>query len=652
MPAIRKKTSNRGTTNKRARIKGKAAESRKKQKRDAKKNVQWKSKHKKDPGIPNNFPYKDQILAEIAEERRQAAEEKQRRKDEKKAAKAGTNVVEERSDTEADGEGEGNPGIFDGVGSVTGKAAIQTKGKSRDIIEDVEVVSEDEIPILLNNDLPNLQSVLDQADVILQVLDARDPLAFRSSHLEELAAARPGQRTLLVLNKIDTVPLESITSWLAYLRTQHPTLPFRASSAFLPVTEPAIKSKGKEKAPVNDAIGASSILAYLSECAQEKEGDGTVAVAIVGLTNAGKSSLINSLLGKAVLPIYSLSSSSLAPSTTCLPQEVTLPVSGKQIRLIDTPGLSWKASSDESTDEHDVLRARDILLRNKGRIDRLKDPAFALAHIVSRADTEDLMLFYNLPAFLKGDKNAFLSGIARSNGMVKKAGVLDLAGAARIVLRDWSVGKFPRFTPAPTISETLVLTQRTGALAKLYIEDQKTLATLETRKEMRKRIGLVKLVAGHTDIRKVDVEARWMGAEHDGDDQSDEEVDKDDEQAESDEDDNVMMDDVEDLGHDESEEDDEPPPAPTGKRKRRNTFTALSALPNKKVAFAPDPKESKRARAAGSSKKAAPSSLNSKPVSSKLKTSKPTSVSRKIASQKSTPPSKGGDEVYDFGKFF
>jgi nuclear GTP-binding protein len=43
-----------------------------------------------------------------------------------------------------------------------------------------------------------------------------------------------------------------------------------------------------------------------------------------------------------------------------------------------------------------------------------------VAHIVSRADTEDLMLFYNLPAFTKGDTNAFLSGVARSNGMVKK----------------------------------------------------------------------------------------------------------------------------------------------------------------------------------------------------------------------------------------
>jgi nuclear GTP-binding protein len=43
-----------------------------------------------------------------------------------------------------------------------------------------------------------------------------------------------------------------------------------------------------------------------------------------------------------------------------------------------------------------------------------------VAHIVSRADAEDLMLFYSLPAFSKGDTNAFLSGIARLNGMVKK----------------------------------------------------------------------------------------------------------------------------------------------------------------------------------------------------------------------------------------
>lgn len=134
------------------------------------------------------------------------------------------------------------------------------------------------------------------------------------------------------------------------------------------------------------------------------------------------------------MPIYTLASSSLAPTTTTLPQEVTIENTGKKIRIIDTPGLSWVRSSDE---EHDALRARDILLRNKGRVDRLKDPTFActslpicqwmqliylltVEHIVSRANTEDLMLLYNLPAFAKGDPNAFLAGVARSNGMVKR----------------------------------------------------------------------------------------------------------------------------------------------------------------------------------------------------------------------------------------
>ena len=43
-----------------------------------------------------------------------------------------------------------------------------------------------------------------------------------------------------------------------------------------------------------------------------------------------------------------------------------------------------------------------------------------VAHIVSRANVEDLMLLYSLPAFAKGDCSAFLSGVARANQLVKK----------------------------------------------------------------------------------------------------------------------------------------------------------------------------------------------------------------------------------------
>ena len=91
--------------------------------------------------------------------------------------------------------------------------------------------------------------------------------------------------------------------------------------------------------------------------------------------------------------------------------------SGLPVVFIDTPGLAWQPSEEEDWERRHTL---DVLLRNKGRIDRLKDPRPAVSCIVSRAETEDLMVFYGLPAFSKGDVDAFLMGIARAQGLIKK----------------------------------------------------------------------------------------------------------------------------------------------------------------------------------------------------------------------------------------
>lgn len=61
--------------------------------------------------------------------------------------------------------------------------------------------SEEEVPVLINRDLPTLQSVLEKADVVLEVVDARDPMVFRSEHVEQLLKDA-GKKVLLVLNKI------------------------------------------------------------------------------------------------------------------------------------------------------------------------------------------------------------------------------------------------------------------------------------------------------------------------------------------------------------------------------------------------------------------------------------------------------------------
>ncbi|KAF9468784.1 hypothetical protein BDZ94DRAFT_1303952 [Collybia nuda] len=675
MPRIRKKTSNRGTTNQRKRILGKVRESRKKAKKAAKKNPQWKSKSPKDPGIPNNFPFKDQVLAEVSEQRRITAEEKLRKKEERKIARAkvkGGDPEEQKDEEDTEEVGEtigvelepltglqiGN----DNVGGIGARRLANAKALTRPTAVHIEDVDEDEedAPVLINRDLPNLEAVIDDSDVVIQVLDARDPLSFRSSHLEELVTKKPGRRVLFILNKIDACPRESVAAWASHLRTQHPTLIFRSASAFLPSNpEPStkVKGKGKAKMPTHDGLGVDSVLACLGGWAQSKEGDEMLSVSVMGLTNAGKSSFINSLLRKSALPVYTLTTSSRGPTTTELPQEVTLEAGGKQIRLIDTPGLTW--DMDGSVEDLEEARARDILLRSKGRIDRLKDPVLAVSHIVARSNAEDLMLLYSLPAFAKGDPNSFLAGVARSHQLIKKKGELDLIGASRIVLRDWGTGKFPRYTTPASGTLTSVPQPADTTLETSYAMDDSILANLQLRKEMRKSGGLIRFLSGEVEPRKADISGRWNSLEDDdgeaeeGEDEDEMEVDEgveDEEDEDEDED--------EDEG-DEDESEDSPPPT-SNKQKRKRTNEIPAAPPSKKVTFGFDPKSTKKDRKADSLKgKATKPALKIKSAASTTAKTKTVTGKRekKVANitRKKTlvaTPDVGSGEAYDFGKFF
>jgi len=194
----------------------------------------------------------------------------------------------------------------DAIGAVGARRLLNAKTiSSPAFIPMEEEHDDDEAPLLVNHDLPNLRAVLDEADVVIEVLDARDPLAFRSSHLEELAARK---QVLLVLNKIgqslkpfftltisqglnslDTCPRESISAWAAHLRTQYPTALFRSATAYLPLSPAssaqAGKGKGKTKAITDDALGVDSILGCLGEWAKSKTGDEPLTVAVLGVTN-------------------------------------------------------------------------------------------------------------------------------------------------------------------------------------------------------------------------------------------------------------------------------------------------------------------------------------------------------------------------------
>ncbi|EAU82462.2 GTP-binding protein [Coprinopsis cinerea okayama7 len=697
MPRIRKKTSKRVSLKHRASIQKKVKETRRKRARDAKKNPQWKSKHPKDPGIPNEFPYKDEILAEVQAQRRAAAEEKERKKAEKAAARAEAKSARADEDVSMDEDEDELPAgknkLDVGAEAIAGLAAQAVKGQLKEVEdEDIEVEESDgeEVPILINRDLPTFESVLEAADAIVEVVDARDPLETRSQFLEEYAAEK-NKKLLLVLSKIDTCPRESVSGWLSHLRSQHEAaFPFRACSAFIP-SNPAEapsqpippKGKGKSTVPLSDALGVDSILACLGQWAQQKkdtksDSEAPYTIAVAGITNVGKSSFINSLLKQSALPVYTQASASRGPTTTELPQEVTLESNGQSLRIIDTPGVSFIYETDDGL-SGSLARGRDILLRSRGRIDRLKDPSPPLDHITPRCNHEDLMLLYNLPAFAKGDQTAFLSGVARAHQLVKKRGDLDLAGAARTVLRDWSTGKFARYAlpPPPSASKDPAAASESGQdasttewLRKLYANDEGVLQTLAPRKELRKRVGLVRLSSGSVDARKIELSETWAALEEsDSESEGEEDVDMsmevddddEDESGEEDDEEEGFDEDEEESGEEEEEEEEEP--VVSSKRKRK-AGSKTSAPPAKKVAFAPTTTTRPSKSQPSSKEKTLTSVLKKSSVASTTTATKASSAAKpkgnkaeahkKVANKAASAKLKDNQsgDSYDFSKFF
>ncbi|KAF8327933.1 NUC091 domain-containing protein [Cantharellus anzutake] len=106
-----------------------------------------------------------------------------------------------------------------------------------------------------------LYKVIDSSDVVVHVLDARDPLGTKcDSVLEFIKKEKPHKHVVLILNKCDLIPTWATARWISYLTPKAPTLAFHAS--------------------INHSFG------------KDKK---QISVGFVGYPNVGKSSIINCL---------------------------------------------------------------------------------------------------------------------------------------------------------------------------------------------------------------------------------------------------------------------------------------------------------------------------------------------------------------------
>ncbi|OJJ44525.1 hypothetical protein ASPZODRAFT_134603 [Penicilliopsis zonata CBS 506.65] len=259
-----------------------------------------------------------------------------------------------------------------------------------------------------------LYKVIDSSDVVIHVLDARDPDGTRCRGIEKyIREEAPHKHLIFVLNKCDLVPTSVAASWVRHLSKDHPTLAFHAS--------------------INNSFGKGSLIALLRQFSILHSDRKQISVGFIGYPNTGKSSIINTLRKKKVCNVAPI------PGETKVWQYITLM---KRIYLIDCPGVVPPNPNDTE---------QDILLRGVVRIENVHNPEQYIPAILNKVQPKHLERTYEIKAT---DPIDFLSILARKGGRLLRGGEPDLDGVAKMVINDFLRGKIPWFTPPPKSGET------------------------------------------------------------------------------------------------------------------------------------------------------------------------------------------------------
>ncbi|XP_032565685.1 nucleolar GTP-binding protein 2 isoform X2 [Chiroxiphia lanceolata] len=254
-----------------------------------------------------------------------------------------------------------------------------------------------------------LYKVIDSSDVVVQVLDARDPMGTRSPHVESyLKKEKHWKHLIFVLNKCDLVPTWATKRWVAVLSQEYPTLAFHAS-----LTNP---------------FGKGAFIQLLRQFGKLHSDKKQISVGFIGYPNVGKSSVINTLRSKKVCNVAPIA------GETKVWQYITLM---RRIFLIDCPGVVYPSGDTET----------DIVLKGVVQVEKIKSPEDHISAVLERAKAEYIRKTYKIDSWK--DTEDFLEKLAARTGKLLKGGEPDLQTVSKMVLNDWQRGRIPFFVKPP-----------------------------------------------------------------------------------------------------------------------------------------------------------------------------------------------------------
>ncbi|XP_027198374.2 nucleostemin 1 [Dermatophagoides pteronyssinus] len=455
-----KKPSKRIPAKRRYKVEKRVRDHNRKLRKELKKKTSTRNK-RRDPGIPNSLPFKEQILNEIQEHKKIAEEQKELQKLQLKKIRQAKQQETDEDRRKRDFE----------------TLLLNAEKRAADFENKTAV---EEYLINKNSDLSNTKSfykdvekVLESSDIIIEVIDARDPLGTRCFEIEEIIAKNhPDKKIILLMNKCDLIPKTNLIKWLKYLRNYFITVPFKSctqnQSKNLSTSKVNILYSSDELMKSNKCLGLDFLMKILNNYCHNRNVKTSIMIGIVGYPNVGKSSVINSLKRTYVCNVGP------TPGLTRSMQTVSL---DKKIKLIDSPGIVFAKNSSGSSSST-TTNASILALRNAINIDKLDDPILPVRAILNRINPKDLSRIYGLTEFETVEE--FLRLIAKRFGKINKGGRLNLESSAKKILQDWNAGKLKYYTiPPEELNSTIQLKFVDKLTEKEFTVDQMSEETYE-----------------------------------------------------------------------------------------------------------------------------------------------------------------------------